>query len=75
MFEHATADGLAWACEQAFDRRSDPPAWAALVARGMAVDFDWASGPTAAYLDADRRAIALAAAAPTRARRTPAPRP
>jgi len=75
VFEHPTADGLAWACEQAFEARTDPAAWTALIRRGMAVDNDWASGPTAAYLDADRRAIALAAAPPARGRRSPAPRP
>ncbi len=62
VFEHPTADGLAWACERAFETRADAAAWAGLVERGMAVDNDWASGPTAAYLDADRRAIAVAEA-------------
>ena len=79
VFEHPTADGLAWACEQAFEAYADPAAWSGLLARGMAVDHDWASGPAAAYLDADRRAIALAAAlaaAPVPAgRRSRAPKP
>jgi starch synthase len=75
VFEHPTADGLAWACEQAFETRADGAAWDGLLRRGMAVDHDWASGPTAAYLDADRRAIAMAAAATTTTRRPRAPRP
>ena len=69
VFEHPTADGLVWACEQAFAARADAGAWGRLVDRGMAVDHDWASGPAAAYLDAARRAIALA----TAARSEPAP--
>jgi len=75
VFEHPTADGLAWACEQAFETRNDAEAWAGLVARGMAVDNDGASGPTAAYLDAARRAIALAAAPSPAGRRSRAPKP
>lgn len=74
VFEHPTADGLAWACEQAFETHANPGAWAGLVERGMAVDHDWASGPTAAYLGAARRAIALAAKPRPAARRPPAPR-
>jgi starch synthase len=75
VFEHPTADGLAWACEQAFEARNDAAAWPGLVARGMAVDNDWASGPTAAYLAAARRAIALAAAPSPAGRRSRAPKP
>ncbi len=75
VFEHATADGLVWACEQAFEARRNPAAWAGVVERGMAVDNDWASGPTSEYLGAARRAIALAAAAPVSRRRPPPPRP
>jgi len=75
VFEHPTADGLAWACEQAFEAHSDAVGWAGLVGRGMAVDNDWASGPTAAYLDAARRAVALAAAPPPAGRRSRAPKP
>ena len=54
VFEHPTADGLVWACEQAIAARADAAGWAGLLDRGMAVDNDWASGPTAAYLDAAR---------------------
>ncbi|HEY7935571.1 MAG TPA: glycogen/starch synthase [Candidatus Limnocylindrales bacterium] len=75
VFDHPTADGLAWACEQAFEARGDAAGWARLVGRGMAVDNDWASGPTAAYLDAARRAVALAAAPPPAGRRSRAPKP
>ena len=75
VFEHPTADGLVWACEQAFEIRSDPVAWAGLVQRAMAVDNDWASGPAAAYLDADRRAIDLARAPVSKSARRRAPRP
>ncbi len=75
VFEHPTAAGLAWACEQAFETRARPAAWDGLIERGMAVDHDWGSGPTAAYLDADRRAIALAQAPRKATRRPPPPRP
>jgi starch synthase len=75
VFEHPTAEGLAGACEQAFETRADAAAWSGLVERGMAVDNDWASGPTAAYLDADRRAIALAGAPGAGQSRRRAPRP
>jgi starch synthase len=74
VFEHPTADGLAWACEQAMATRADGEAWAGLIDRAMAVDHDWASGPTAAYLAAGRRAIALATA-PGLSSRRPARRP
>ena len=74
VFEHPTADGLAWACEEALAARADRAAWAALLDRAMAVDNDWASGPTAAYLAAARRAVALATA-PGASRRRPARRP
>jgi starch synthase len=75
VFEHPTADGLVWACEQAFETRSDGPAWPGLVQRAMAVDNDWASGPAAAYLDADRRAIDVARAPVSKSARRRAPRP
>ncbi len=73
-FEHPTAAGLVWACEQAIAARADAAGWARLLDRGMAVDNDWASGPTAAYLDAARRAVAVATA-PGASRRRPARRP
>jgi starch synthase len=75
VFEHPTADGLAWACEQAFETRARPADWAGVIERGMAVDHDWASGPAAAYLDADQRAIALTAAPRQPTRRPPPPKP
>lgn len=59
VFEHATADGLLWACDQAVlvRARGDGVAWAELQARGMAVDFDWVTGSAPRYVDAYRRAI------------------
>jgi starch synthase len=70
VFEHPTADGLVWACEQAFAARAEPTRWAAIVDRGMAVDHDWAAGPTEAYLGAADRAIRLATG-PGASRRRP----
>ena len=40
----------------------DPTAWAALLDRGMAVDFNWVTGSAPRYLDMYRRAVALRAA-------------
>jgi starch synthase len=62
VFEHPTPEGLLWACDQAAALRGGADgaaAWAALQARGMAVDFDWASGPAPRYVDAYRRAVEL----------------
>ncbi len=64
VFEHATADGLLWACDQAalVRARGDGSAWAALQARGMGVDFDWVTGAAPRYVEAYRRAINIRAA-------------
>jgi starch synthase len=60
VFEHATADGLLWACDQAAAVRARPDgAWAELQRRGMAVDFDWVTGAAPRYVAAYRRAIAI----------------
>jgi starch synthase len=60
VFEHPTADGLAWACRVAADvRATEVEHWDALVDRGMAVDFDWRTGSAPRYLEAYRRAIAI----------------
>jgi starch synthase len=61
-FDHATADGLLWACRQALDAFADPGRWTAIVERGMAADFSWDEGSARRYVDAYRRAIAIRAA-------------
>jgi starch synthase len=59
-FEPDTAAALVHACSR-FRARFDAggPAWAALLDRGMAVDFDWRTSSAPAYLAAYVRAIAL----------------
>ena len=59
VFDDASVDGLVWACDQAAALRADAAAWDALLDRGMAVDFDWVTGPAARYVEAFRRAVAL----------------
>jgi starch synthase len=65
VFDHATVDGLVWACDQAAAARTAQggATWAGLLDRGMAVDFDWVTGAAPRYVDAYRRAIAIRAAA------------
>jgi starch synthase len=62
-FRWPTVGGLEWACEQAIDRfearETGPLGWDAIVARGMAVDFDWLTGPAPRYVEAYSRAIEL----------------
>jgi starch synthase len=59
-FDAATPAALAGACETAMAMRAaGGPAWAALIARGLAVDFDWRSGSAPRYLEMYERAIAL----------------
>jgi starch synthase len=62
-FRWPTAAGLVWACEQAIERfeahEPGPLGWDAIVARGMAVDFDWLTGPAPQYVAAYSRAIQL----------------
>jgi starch synthase len=41
VFEHFTADGLAWALDQALSTYRSHPAWERLIANGMAKDFSW----------------------------------
>ena len=63
-FEGATVGGLVSACLAATElRRAGGADWAGLVDRGMAVDFDWTSGPAPRYLEAYRRAAAIRVAA------------
>jgi starch synthase len=59
-FDAATADALAAACEDAMAlRAAGGRAWDGLIARGMAVDFDWARGSAPAYVALYERALAL----------------
>ena len=62
-FREPTAADLVGACEQAIERfearEPGPLGWDAIVARGMAVDFDWLTGPAPRYVAAYARAIQL----------------
>jgi starch synthase len=60
VFEHATPDGLLWACDQAMAlHAAGGKPWHGLQARGMAVDFDWVTGSAPRYEAAYRRAVAI----------------
>ena len=41
VFDHHDERGVAWAIETATELYADPPAWAKLIANGMAKDFSW----------------------------------
>jgi starch synthase len=59
-FDEATPDALARACEVAMTMRAAGGApWDQLVARGMAVDFDWARGSAPRYAALYERALAI----------------
>jgi starch synthase len=59
-FDEATPDALARACEVAMTMRAAGGApWDQLVARGMAVDFDWARGSAPRYAALYERALEL----------------
>jgi starch synthase len=59
-FEAATPAALAEACEAAMAMRSaGGQPWDALVARGMAVDFDWARGSAPRYAALYERALKI----------------
>jgi starch synthase len=59
-FDAATPAALAKACEAAIAMRAaGGPAWTGLIARGMAVDFDWRTGSAPRYVELYERAIAL----------------
>ena len=59
-FDAATPLALAEACGAAIAMRAaGGPAWDALVARGMAVDFDWARGSAPKYVALYERAMAI----------------
>ena len=65
VFERETADALVTGCERAFALRAAGGApWAGLLDRGMAVDFDWATGSAPRYVEAYRRAVAIRRAEP-----------
>jgi len=78
-FRSPTTTGLVLACEQAIDRfearEPGPLGWDAIVERGMAVNFDWLTGPAPRYVAAYSRAIRLhrGARRVTRTRATPSP--
>ncbi len=60
VFDDATPAALVEAVTRATRlRAAGPPAWADLVRRGMAVDFNWVTGSAPAYLASYRRAISL----------------
>jgi starch synthase len=59
-FSGATTAGLLQACSNAIRlRQRSGAAWAGLLDRGMAVDFDWVTGSAPRYLEAYRRAIGI----------------
>ena len=59
-FDEATPAALAAACEAAMAMRaSGGPTWDGLVARGMAVDFDWSRGSAPAYATLYERAVEI----------------
>jgi starch synthase len=59
-FDAAAPAALAEACEVAMTMRAKGGApWASLIARGMAVDFDWRTGSAPRYLELYERAIAI----------------
>jgi starch synthase len=60
VFGPATADALAGACEAAIAMRAAAgKPWASLIARGMAVDFDWDRGSAPRYAALYERAVAI----------------
>jgi starch synthase len=59
VFDEALPAALVAAIRRASALRAQPGPWAALVQRGMAMDFNWVSGSAPRYLDAYRRAIAI----------------
>jgi len=59
-FDEATPAALAEACEAAIAMRAaGGAAWESLVARGMAVDFDWDRGSAPRYASLFERALAI----------------
>lgn len=59
-FDAATPAALTDACERAIAvRAAGGRPWETLIARGMAVDFDWTTGSAPQYVDLYRRAVAI----------------
>jgi starch synthase len=59
VFDEAAPGALVAAIRRAAAVRRDPRAWATLVSRGMAVDFNWVTGSAPRYLEMYRRAVLL----------------
>jgi starch synthase len=60
VFDAATPDALYAACNAAISYyETGGPAWAGLVQRGMAVDFDWTTGSAPRYVGAYERAVRI----------------
>ena len=60
VFDRPTPATLVEACDRAFAlRAAGGSAWEGLMDRGMAVDFDWATGSAPRYVEAYRRAVAI----------------
>lgn len=59
VFDEASSDALVAVLRRAVALRADAAAWAALVDRAMAVDFNWVTGSAPAYLAMYRRAVEL----------------
>lgn len=60
VFTEETTAALVEACDRAFKLRAAAGApWEGLLDRGMAVDFDWATGSAPKYVEAYRRAVAI----------------
>jgi starch synthase len=60
VFEAATARALAGACRRAMERyRRGGEEWAALLDRGMSIDWSWEAGPAEQYAASYRRAVSL----------------
>lgn len=74
LFEQPTAIGLVEACRRAMALRGDgsSDAWLALVERGMAADFAWASRAAPAYRSLYEQAVAIRRATAVRADPDPA---
>jgi starch synthase len=60
VFDRPTVKDLVAACDAAFALRSAAgAAWAGLLDRAMAVDFDWTTGSAPKYVEAYARAVAI----------------
>jgi starch synthase len=60
VFDGLSARSLVHACGRAIDRfRAGGPEWAAMIERGMRVDWSWEAGPATQYAATYRRAVAM----------------